>query len=83
MELASAVRSIAGALGTALGPQLSASSVQMLHHVFSSLSSQDVLKSLFGNALQPHAGVACEAELNELLGSAAARQREALTQDAS
>ena len=67
------VRSVGSTLGAALGAQLSESSVQMFHEIASALGSQEVLTTLFGNALKPNAGIACPHGLKALL--AAAEQR--------
>ena len=66
-EVASAVRCVGVCLAAAVGPQLSESSVQSLHEVFGALTNRQVLFALFGNALKPHAGIACSACLRELL----------------
>ena len=70
VELAAAVRSVGNALSIALGAQLSEASVMALHDAFEALSSHQVLMALFGNALCPQDGIACEAALGDLLRGA-------------
>ena len=45
-------------------------SVMALHDAFEALSSHQVLMALFGNALCPQDGIACEAALGDLLRGA-------------
>ena len=53
-------------------PHRSESSLLSLHEVFSTLGSQEVLTCLFGSALKPMAGIACEEGLKALVAAAMA-----------
>ena len=72
VELASSIRSIGSTLGAALGPHLSEATRMSLQDSFTAISTQEVLASLFGNALRPSAGIVCTGALQELLDAAAA-----------